>query len=323
MNLAEIRILTAEPTAHFAAIAALMSSEETEPTTAESLAEWYARQLPDGGRLAVAISPAGQVYGFNGIYRAYTNLERYYGSYLVVQQELRGQGIGSLLFTDLLAHAGALNVRTLRIRVRDNCQPGIHFADTHGFKLKYHSLEMKLDLQTWDDRRYDSILDALREQGFIFTNMAEQGDTQAARCKLYALNNAAAATDPGSDGIPPWSTFEEFEQDVCCSSWYHPDAQIIAIDSLNGEWAAMSAITVFAGADHAYNLFTGTDVRYRNRKLAQAVKTLALRRARQFGVDTVRTSHTSKNTVMIAIDLKLGYVHTPGTLVMEKEMGNG
>jgi mycothiol synthase len=107
---------------------------------------------------------------------------------------------------------------------------------------------------------------------------------------------------------------------VCSSSWYHPDAQIIAIDTSSGEWAAMSAITVFEGSDHAYNLFTGTDVRYRGRKLAQAVKALALRRARLFGVNAVRTSHNSENEAMIAIDSKLGYVRTPGVFIMVKEL---
>ena len=116
--------------------------------------------------------------------------------------------------------------------------------------------------------------------------------------------------------------FEEFEKDVCNSYWYHPNGQIVAINMKNGEWAAMSAITVVTGADHTYNLFTGTDVRYRGRKLAQAVKALALRKARTFGVDTVRTSHNSENAAMIAIDSKLGYIRTPGTLIMEKEMEN-
>jgi RimJ/RimL family protein N-acetyltransferase len=94
----------------------------------------------------------------------------------------------------------------------------------------------------------------------------------------------------------------------------------VAIDTHTGEWAAMSAITVFKGADHAYNLFTGTDIHYRGRKLAQAVKALALRKARAFGVGAVRTSHNSENAAMIAIDTKLGYVRKPGVLIMEKEL---
>jgi RimJ/RimL family protein N-acetyltransferase len=323
MNLAEIHILPAESKAHFTAIAALMNLVETEPNTAESLAEWYTKQIPDGGRLAVALAPDGQVLGFNGIYRANTNLKGYYGCYLVVNPDARRHGLGSWLFEDLLLQAANLGARTLRTRVRDDCEPGIYFANQRGFYLKYHSIEMMLDLDRWNDKLYEPILNSLQEQGFRFTSMAEEGDTQAARRMLYALNNGAAATDPGSDGIPPWSTFEEFEQDVCGSSWYHPDAQMVAIDTHAGEWAAMSAITVFDGSDHAYNLFTGTDIRYRGRKLAQAVKTLALRRARKFGVSTVRTSHTSKNEPMIAIDTKLGYVRTPGALVMEKDLVNG
>ena len=204
--------------------------------------------------------------------------------------------------------------------MRDNCDEGIYFANKRGFVEKKHSIEMMFDLSTWEEAHYTPILQALKAQGFRFTNMAELGDTPEARRKLYILNNSAAATDPGSDGIPPWASFEEFEKYVCNSSWYHPDGQIVAIDTHTGEWAAMSAITVFDGADHAYNLFTGTDVRYRGRKLAQAVKALALRKARTFGVGAVRTSHNSENAAMIAIDTKLGYVRTPGVLIMEKEL---
>ena len=104
---------------------------------------------------------------------------------------------------------------------------------------------MMFDLSTWDEHRYEEILQSVQAQGFRLTNMAELGDTQDNRRKLYALNSAAAATDPGSDGTPPWASFEDFEKFVCNSYWYHPDGQIIAIDSNNGEWAAMSAITVF------------------------------------------------------------------------------
>lgn len=79
-----------------------------------------------------------------------------------------------------------------------------------------------------------------------------------------------------------------------------------------------------AGVDYAYNLFTGVDVHYRDRKLGQAVKVLALRYAREvLKVDTVRTHHNYKNLPMIAIDRKLGYVFLPGTFLMEKDMEEG
>ena len=315
----DIRLVPTDPDCHFTAIAALISSQETEPSNRQTLTEWYNRKLEEGIIFTVAVNADDRVLGFSGIYRDNLNIERQYGLYLVVDPEYRQQGVGSRLFEDLMVHAAHFNARTLKIRVRDTCEQGIHFAIQRGFVEKKHSIEMMFDLKTWDERRYRPILESLRAQGFHFTSMAELGDTQENRRRLFALNNGAAATDPGSDGIPPWASFEEFEKDVCSAYWYHPDGQIVAIDTHTGEWAAMSAITVFQGADHAYNLFTGTDVPYRGRKLAQAVKSLALRKAREYGVDTVRTSHNSENVVMIAIDTKLGYVRTPGTYVMVKE----
>jgi len=321
MDLTKINIQPAGPGRDFEAIAALLTTQETEPSTSESLLEWYNKQPADGIHFSVALSPQRELQGFNGLYRSYTNLKRNYSIYVIVEQESRRHGLGSRLHDHLLAQAAELDALTLRTRVRDNFEQGLHFATQRGFTVKKHSIEMMFDLKSWDGSRYEPTLQSLQTQGFRFTNMTELGDTQEARRKLYTLNNNAAATDPGSDGIPPWATFEEFERDVCKSSWYHPEAQIVAIDTSTGEWAAMSAITVFEGSEHAYNLFTGTDMRYRGRKLAQAVKSLALRKALTFGVDTVRTSHNSENVAMIAIDTKLGYVCTPGTFIMVKELG--
>jgi mycothiol synthase len=318
-----LRLQPVEPERHFTAIAALMSTQETEPSTAETLAEWYNKQLEDGIWFWVALSPADEVLGFSGLYHSSLTRQRYYSLYVMVAERWQGCGLGSLLYAQVVDQAINVGARTLNARVRDIYEYGLQFATRRGFVVKKHSVEMMFDLSTWDEQRYEPILNSLREQGFVFTNMAELGDTEEARRKLYTLNNNAAATDPGSDGIPPWASFEEFDKDVCNSYWYHPDGQIVAIDTHTGEWAAMSAITVFEGADHAYNLFTGTDVRYRGRKLAQAVKSLALKQARAFGVDKVRTHHNSENEAMIAIDTKLGYVRTPGFWILEKELGQG
>jgi mycothiol synthase len=318
----DISLVPAVPEHHFSAIAALISSQETEPSTQETLTAWYRRQMADGIQFTVAVDSLGRVLGFNGLYRHNLNIPHLYGLYLIVDPGFRHNGLGSCLYDDLLARAAEFGARTLRIHIRDTCHAGIRFALNRGFVEKKHTIEMLLDLDSWDAALHQPILHALQDQGFHFTSMAELGDTRDARQKLFALNNSAAATDPGSDGVPPWASFEEFERDVCSACWYRPEGQIVAIHTPGGEWAAMSAITVFQGADHAYNLFTGTDVRFRGRKLATAVKSLALCKASQFGVNKVRTSHDSDNAAMIAIDTRLGYQRTPGTLVMTKELEN-
>lgn len=94
---------------------------------------------------------------------------------------------------------------------------------------------------------------------------------------------------------------------------------MVVIDTSNGDWVAMSAITRFEGVEYAYNLHTGVDRRYRGRKLGQAVKVQALCYAREvLNVSEVRTHHNGKNLPMIAIDRKFGYVQLPGMFLMEK-----
>lgn len=133
-------------------------------------------------------------------------------------------------------------------------------------------------------------------------------------------NDAASASTPGQSGEHAWASFEDFQQSVCGASWYQPAGQIVAIDTPNGAWAAMSAISRMQGREYAYNLFTAVDLLYRGRKLGQAVKVLALRYARnELKTNIVRTHHNTRNLPMIAIDTKFGYKLLPGSFLMERD----
>jgi len=143
------------------------------------------------------------------------------------------------------------------------------------------------------------------------------GDTEETQRKLYALNDSTDMDVPGRNGEHSWSSFEDFQKTVCQMDWYKPGGQMVIIDTAAGEWVAMSAISRFG--DHAYNLHTGVDRRYRGRKLAQAVKVTALRYARDvLKVSAVHTDHNTMNQPMIAIDRKFGYIEVPGNFIMQK-----
>jgi RimJ/RimL family protein N-acetyltransferase len=151
--------------------------------------------------------------------------------------------------------------------------------------------------------------------------MAALGNTEDAQRQLSRLNDSAAADTPGANTEHPWESFEDFQESVCQADWYKPDGQMVVIDPSTGEFIAMSAITRMEGNLSAYNLFTGVDRRYRGRKLAQAVKVIALRYAREvLQAPSVQTNHNAQNDPMIAIDRKLGYIQTPGTYLMEKSL---
>ena len=302
----------------FGQLAALFSLEQDEPISEPGLKADYEAHKERIFRLMVVEDEQGEVLGFNWATRSRFDKDQAY-FYIIVEPEHRRHGVGRRLYEDLEQCARAAQIKQLQISIRDNCPECRAFAERRGFIEQSHTIGMALDLNAFEDWRYNEQIARLQEEGFLFTSMAVFGNTVEAQRSLYALNDMTAAEMPGSEGEHPWLSFDDFQKHVCQADWYRPAGQMLAIDSATGNWAAMSAITRFEGADFAYNLHTGVDKRYRGRKLAQAVKVLALRYARQvLEVSTVRTHHNSYNVPMIAIDRKLGYVQTPGIFSMQK-----
>lgn len=318
-----ITLRPANPDRDFGELAALFTHEQDEPTTVPGLTADYEAHRERIFRLMVAEDELGELLGFSWATRSrFADRPAYV--YLIVKPERRGRGAGRLLYDDLEEAARMAQVSQLQVGVRDDCQPGRAFADRRGFVERSHAIGMTLDLKAFDDLPYDAIIARLRAEGFQFTSMAALGDTEEVQRTLYALNDLTSMETPGSEGVHPWLSFEDFQKSVCGADWYKPAGQMVVIDKATGIWAGMSAITRFEGSDCAYNLHTGVDRRYRGRKLGQAVKVMALRYARAtLGVDAVRTHHNALNLPMIAIDRKLGYVQTTGLFAMEKSLESG
>ncbi len=307
-----------DPDRDFGQIASLISSQEDEQISEAGLKEDYEKHKENAIRIMTAEDEQGELIGF---YWAYHNTVEpsLVSFYLVVKPEHRRQGTGCRLYENLAQAVEEAHAKKLRVSVGDTCPECRAFAERRGFTERRHHFAMSLDLETFDDRPYDETIARLKSEGFRFTSMEALGNTEGVQRKLYVLNDSTDITTPGAEGEHPWATFEDFQKSVCQSDWYMPGGQMVAIDTANGTWAAMSAITRRVGNDYAYNLFTGVDISYRGRKLGQAVKVLALRYARDvLKANTVRTHHNTKNLPMITIDRKFGYRQLPGTFLMEK-----
>lgn len=301
----------------FAQLAALFSLED-EPISEPALIEDYEEHKDRIFSLNVAEDELGEMLGFNwGTHSRFNEIEAYI--FIIVKPQHRRQGVGRMLYQDLERSAKSAGIQRLDTTIRENRPECLSFAHACGFKERTHSLGMELDLSSFNDHLYDETLEKLKSEGFQFTSMDKLGNTEDSQRKLYALNDMTGLETPGAEGMHSWLDFEDFQKKVCQSSWYRPAGQMLAIDTYTGEWAAMSAITRFDGSEYAYNLHTGVDKRYRGRKLAQAVKVLALRYARQeLEVNIVRTNNNSLNHPMIAINRKFGYIPAQGSYTLEK-----
>lgn len=310
-----IQIRPAEPGRDFSQLAEWYSILENNVLSEQYLIDYYEKRREQIIQ-RVAEGPEGELLGF---YWAQHRKAELTNVDLFVKSEKRRQSVGTRLYEDLERSAREAQVKKLQVSFPDTNLDSRAFSEHCGFSEKWHLIQMRLNLETFDDGPYDAIIDRLKREGFIFTSMQELGNTEEAQRKLYALNDKTDLDTPGHDGEHNWDSFEDFQKRVCQTDWYKPGGQMIVIDSASGDWAALSAITRYG--DHAYNLHTGVDGRYRGRKLAQAVKVLALRYARDVLKATmVHTDHNTMNHPMIAIDRKFGYVEFPGSFVMKKNL---
>lgn len=307
----------ADPERDFSILAAWFTLLEGVLNTEQSLKKYYA----DEKERIIQKLAQDDSNALKGFYWAIHDLSKADVVHfeLYVEPKSRSRGIGESLFNDMLQIVSSKQAITLWARVYDDCDPGFNFAIKHGFQIHHHTLGMTLDLTNFDDQPYQAIIHKLEGEGFRFTSMAELGNDKTTQRQLYLLNDTTAMETMGGSGEHSWESFEAFQQEVCQAEWYDPAGQLVVIDTKTGEFVAMSAITRFTGSDAAYNLHTGVDKRYRGRKLAQAVKVMALCYARDvLNVTHVQTHHLESNVPMIAIDRKLGYTQSTGYYRMVK-----
>jgi GNAT superfamily N-acetyltransferase len=226
----------------------------------------------------------------------------------------RNQGIGRVLYDDALRFAQDHGATVLLSSVNESHPEGLHFAERQGFTIERREFESTLDVQSFDERRFDSVIEGVEATGIRFLSLADVGDTPETRRKLYALNRITSLDIPGSDGTFP--SFEQSSNWLFQASWFRADGQLIALDGEN--YVGLCSVGYYQETNSMYNFMTGVDRVYRGRRIALALKLLAIRLAKTYGVDYIRTNNDSQNEPMLRINRTLGYQPLPGIYQVKK-----
>jgi GNAT superfamily N-acetyltransferase len=298
------------------AIIDLIQPYEPLPLTIEQVRGWF-EYLPEGRitRRLVAVGEAGQISGYSVILHSESDPPGRYYVWQVVHPGLRRQGIGSVLWSACQEFLKEQGAGRLSSEVGDQDAVGLVFARQRGFEIDRHIFASFLDLTTFDDSSVLPLTAALEAQGLRFCSFADFPDTPENRRKLYDLNASTALDIPGVDSMP-W-TFEGFVHSVLQAPWFDPHGQLLAVDG--DTWAGMAPVSLDKGTRTASNLYTGVRREYRGRKLAQALKVLAARYAREHGALKIRTDNDSQNVPILAINRKMGYQPLPGKYILVRK----
>jgi len=302
----------------FPALATLLAVRDPEPPTPELLREWEGN-APAGlvrqRLVAFDETDSGPIVGFCDAASWPWEPPHQFWISTVVAPDHRRRGLGAQLADVALAFVREQGATRLAAEVRDNAAEGLRFAERYGFRTDRHIFESRLHLADFDEQRFAGVVGRVEAEGIRFLSLADLGDTDVARRKLYDINATLARDVPGHDG--DFMPFEQFQKTVCSASWYRPDGEIIAV--IGDTWVGMAAVGYFQNTNSMYNMFTGVDPAWRGRGIALALKLLAIACARRYSAIYISTNNDSENAPMLAVNRRLGYLPEPGYYRMIRE----
>ena len=306
------------PNLDYPRMAEIMSLISPEPRNLEHLHE-SDRARPKDAFLfrEVALDSSNVLIGWSGMERHTTDPQGFYFVSVTVDPEARGQGVGNALYQRALESLGQSSPKKIIGFVRDNKPDLRQFAEKRGFHIERHQFDSRLDLESFDETPFAGIIEAVEATGIRFSSLAQEGDTETNRRKLYELNKVSALDIPGFEG--EFESFEQFSKYVFEASWYDVEGQILAIDGDN--YVGIGAVGFSRITKAAFNAFTGVHPEFRGRHLALAVKLLGIRFAKSRGATYFRTGNDSQNAPILHTNRdKLGFVAEPGFYKMVLEV---
>lgn len=308
-------------------ISAVLNTWLSEPVTVERLME-EDRIIPDedkykrndNGRLAgygrlrvAACDSQGTVVGYGTSTRAGWTGEGELFHTLVVAPQWQSKGIGNSILDCLEEYAKTIGADYLTHSVRETDDRALAFAKKRGYEIERASFESKLELP-FVKRELFRVIESVQDTGIRFFTFADDNREESER-KLYELYAQTHPDIPGFSG--KYKNFEWWRKWTIEIADFRPETMLIAAD---GErYVGLVHLIWNKETQSMYHEYTCMDREYRGRRIALALKLLAVQLAERFGARYLRTHNDSKNGPMLHINRDiLGFEAEPGFYKMVK-----
>ncbi len=240
------------------------------------------------------------IVGISSLWRRDNN----FFAQIALKPEARRQGVGTALLDQIKKLALEWNAPKLQCAVNNLEARDLRFLERHGIQIKTHSVLSKLDTTKFIALTLQKLEHQLVAEHLRFALLAEFPDNPDTRATLYQLVRQSVEDDPGFEG--EFETLEQFNDHIWKIYWEAREHWVLAVDG--SRFVAMAGTTPNdVETWHAH--LTGVARSHRGRGLAQLVKAKSTQLARESGAKSIETSNDSRNTAMIAVNCKIGFVH--------------
>lgn len=258
----------------------------------------------------------GETVGFGNAHRTAGSYHPYkFQVEIYVPAERRGVGIGGRLYEALRAMLAPLDPISLRTQVSESDAASLNFATSRGFVETKRDFPSTLEISNFDPSRFTELEIQLAKDGVTFASLEEK-DSPAFRRHWHEVFSEVRLDTPRADPISPID-FQFFERNVVNDEELLRGATVFAFR--NGRIIGFSGSYSGARPGSVDQWLTGVVAKERGRGVALGLKLRVIHAAKAAGLSFIHTDNDTRNSPMLAVNDKLGFVRGPAVLSMLKD----
>jgi predicted N-acetyltransferase YhbS len=229
-------------------------------------------------------------------------------------------GIGSALYTHVLAALAPFDPLTFRNAVREDMQAGLTFLTSRGWHEQQRTWVAELDPAVFDPASFAATAAAVAARGIAIRTLPELADDRDRDRKLYELVWEIRQDLPDLDA-PTKEPYEEYRALRLHHRDLPPDAYFVAVDG--EEYVGLLYHRVDASESHVLQIAQlGVARAARGRGVAVALKLRGNAYAREHGYAVIRTGNESANHAIVHINERMGFIRSHAYLDLVKTLGS-
>ncbi len=265
-------------------------------------------------------TPARQIVGYSNFRHMPGQFDpARYRVVVCTDPEWQRRGVGSALMAQMLEAIAARGGQAIETYARETVPEVVAFLEHRGFREIMRVWENRLDVARFDPAPFARHLDRVRQAGVEITTLAEERRRAPDALRhAHELHDAIEADIPAPIPFTPPS-FEQFVLSSVESPRALQDAYFLA--RIGETYVGEANLQKPAEGTRLYHDTTGVLSAYRGRGIAMAPKLATFAYARARGSSEIWTWNEVKNTSMLVINERLGFVRQPAWITFERSLG--
>jgi len=229
------------------------------------------------------------------------------------------RGIGSMLYETIMHGLQPFDPIALRATTTEDLIQSKQFLEKRGFQEVIRDIRSELKVQSFDLSCFTGLEDRFRASGIEIKTLPELEDDSDRNRQLYDLDWEISLSVPGdlAAGIGRRGLDQYVEYAITGPSAL-PEGFFVAVKG--DEYIGLSHVLSMEKGVSLYQGLTGVKPQYRRMGIGMAMKIRGIAYAKATGHTIIMAENDAKNSPMLAMNERLGYVQKPDLITFQKQL---